>query len=675
MPKRLSAASSRAVSRKNAATTSSIKSSAKSSPRKQLLATTRLLWLVAGISIGSFTTRLLDQANLLTSPQPQQPQQPQQPAIDIDIAIDTAHAKAVTTTTTTTTTTQLHSDTTRTLQKKQPLVSLPSPGRPQFHELQDQISKRIHLLEHNQQANNKFQFGNSAYNRATVVSKAQKWLPFNTPLGVSAGGHRKVCRDTCCVQTVAISLQQDAQQLIHCRDGFDLADAMIVHASTGMRRAPYLHFHASYLRPEIIPCLVPGTIIQLDNHVASIIWFWKHVRPHINVPYVLVTAGSDGDTPQIKPQFMQDPLLLKWYGNNPNVEPHRANPAFMEAFHKFHPMHLGLSGFNHPQQEQHILPYLQLVNFTNPFLNQNNKERWDLAAHPFQDFDQEVFVHFGMTSPRRKTLWENLCGNSNNKQGVSCNQNTANLNVRTIYSDMSRYRFGLSPPGQGWDCYRTYEMLLLGVIPIVDDRGPVNRQMFDGLPVVFINKLAERAETLTQQDIAAAIRFYISSDEFQKADFSKGWERLFLQYNRQQLLKDTGRDKEILTDEQGNMYYQAYQYTIRKGSEEQPPSEFFCFEENSCLSPEERQEIPAYIRQNQDDWYQKPVAPLEGDDQRFLDQWQELSKGRLDQPVPGQISRAAAEQACAHWNAQEKPMCVSDVMASGDLDMAKAGGY
>jgi hypothetical protein len=56
---------------------------------------------------------------------------------------------------------------------------------------------------------------------------------------------------------------------------------------------------------------------------------------------------------------------------------------------------------------------------------------------------------------------------------------------------------------------------------------------------------------------------YIQSPAFQNATFD-GWERLFLKYWRRKLLQDSGREKDIIRDEQGREYYQAWKYTTGK---------------------------------------------------------------------------------------------------------------
>lgn len=124
---------------------------------------------------------------------------------------------------------------------------------------------------------------------------------------------------------------------------------------------------------------------------------------------------------------------------------------------------------------------------------------------------------------------------------------------------MSHYRFGVSPPGYGFDCFRTYEMLLLGVIPIIEERDPESHHLFRDLPVVHMPDLLKAT---SKQQIVDNIQGYIASDQFQHANFDNGWARLFLKYRRQQLLRDTGRDKETIFDKEGREYYQAYHYSL-----------------------------------------------------------------------------------------------------------------
>lgn len=107
---------------------------------------------------------------------------------------------------------------------------------------------------------------------------------------------------------------------------------------------------------------------------------------------------------------------------------------------------------------------------------------------------------------------------------------------------------------QGLDCYRTYELYFLGVIPIVFYRKE-HEELFRGLPIL-------QLETwdLTQAELVGRMRAYVSSSEFLETSFD-GWDRLFLQYWRTQVLNETGRLDDTVSDDAGNLYYKSWTYT------------------------------------------------------------------------------------------------------------------
>lgn len=57
-------------------------------------------------------------------------------------------------------------------------------------------------------------------------------------------------------------------------------------------------------------------------------------------------------------------------------------------------------------------------------------------------------------------------------------------------AQLGRSQFVLSPPGCGWDCYRTYEALAMGAIPIVL-RHPPQTDVCEALPVLLVDSWAE----------------------------------------------------------------------------------------------------------------------------------------------------------------------------------------
>lgn len=431
------------------------------------------------------------------------------------------------------------------LQESQTTQALPPPPRrPPYFELRKDIQKLTEGYEFTERFR-------TAYSQATVVDQAP-WFP-----------KRKLCKETCCVETVAISANRDRAKPIHWHDGREIADLAVNHNDDkGVKR---IQVHASDITDEMLPCLVPGTVIFVHNVPAQWQYFWNHVRPRIRVPYVLIMASSDDNSPGFKMgKYLADPLLIRFYGSNGrNSFSHDANldKNFKE---KFEGISVGLSP-QHPQ-ESHINPYLYLTNYTNPFLD---KSKWSLKRESL-DVEKDIFVNFGLERhPMRPKLWEILCPNANsassndtttnpnNTKRISCNE-IKNVHVTDIYSEMSQYRFGISPPGHGWDCYRTYELLLMGVIPIVhavEARGA--QELFEGLPVI----LMDLEKATSQHDFVRAIQKYIASSDFQKDSFEKGWERLFLRHRRRQALEVAGRDKDFL-ERNGKEYYQAYHYSV-----------------------------------------------------------------------------------------------------------------
>jgi hypothetical protein len=460
-----------------------------------------------------------------------------------------------------------------------------------YVDLQDEIKNASEALMPNGQPQQK---SYSNYQRATVVERA----PWFTP--------RKLCKQTCCVETVAISLEQDKYQLINIRDGMDLADVIIPR---GKKKAedmhpPRLRYFARTLTKAMLPCLVPGTIIGLLNHRDIVVGhFFRNLRPHIKVPYILSTSDSDAYSPEQRPQYLSDPLLIKWYGTNPR---NHANEAFQKNLRKFEPMKVGLS-YIYPQ-EKNLLPYLKLNKFANPFLD---KSRWDFEENDF-DFDKDVFVHFGLKhAEHRRPLWDMLCPTPN-ENITSCNRDTARLPTHQVYSDMSQYRFGVSPPGIGYDCFRTYEMLLLGIIPIIEDMHPDMRlksnDLFRGLPIIVMPNMRKAT---SKQQFMDVIQSYIASEKFQNASFEEGWEHLFFQHNRQEMLKDAKRVQDIVADDTGKQFYQAYRYS-EVGSQD-------------AINGEEDSKLMDGT------WYNDPLPKFEAGELEWLEQW--AGRGRTEQHV------------------------------------------
>lgn len=79
-------------------------------------------------------------------------------------------------------------------------------------------------------------------------------------------------------------------------------------------------------------------------------------------------------------------------------------------------------------------------------------------------------------------------------------QTLANNGIRNIQLDEQIYfsalphvKFVISPEGNGIDCHRTYEALMAGVIPIVEDH-PGIRKKYEGCPILYTKDYSEITE-------------------------------------------------------------------------------------------------------------------------------------------------------------------------------------
>jgi len=280
--------------------------------------------------------------------------------------------------------------------------------------------------------------------------------------------------------------------------------------------------------------------------------------------------------------------LLKWYGTNPNYE---TVDRYQGGRAKYVPLSLGLSNQHQQapylqyylQRNRYRNPFLEKSRYTNPFLQQKKSSKWSFfrggggGSTTEPDNNKWLFVHFNVHefARHRQSVYTRLCrghhtsnstSSSNTTEELSCRSSTQSVvSPEAIYSQSSEYLFGVSPPGVGWDCYRTYELLLVGVIPIIDGSRSGSRELFEGLPVVYVDHLTTGGLTgsWTRDSIYQQAKDYVLGEEFQTSNFT-GWNKLFTRYWRRRILEETKRDNDFVQDDDGNEYYTAWRYTTKK---------------------------------------------------------------------------------------------------------------
>jgi hypothetical protein len=195
--------------------------------------------------------------------------------------------------------------------------------------------------------------------------------------------------------------------------------------------------------------------------------FFKDMHPRIKKRYILVTHVDDESVPGVSsscPQgylhYLKDPRLLAWFGINSNITAHP----------KFIPIPIGI---------------LQCKLLYNDTIHLN-----------------KLFIHLREHTPKDKLLYMNFSvwPQSAERQFVRnlfldkpfCYHTEPTKDFRSYVTEMAHFKFVLSPAGYGLDCYRTWEALLVGCIPIVKS-SPLNI-LYKDLPVLIINKWEEITE-------------------------------------------------------------------------------------------------------------------------------------------------------------------------------------
>ena len=70
------------------------------------------------------------------------------------------------------------------------------------------------------------------------------------------------------------------------------------------------------------------------------------------------------------------------------------------------------------------------------------------------------------------------------------------VSIKETYKNQSKYAFVVSPAGKGLDCYRTWEAIHLGCIPIVKKDSLSDGGLYDDLPVLIVDNWADINENL-----------------------------------------------------------------------------------------------------------------------------------------------------------------------------------
>lgn len=203
-----------------------------------------------------------------------------------------------------------------------------------------------------------------------------------------------------------------------------------------------------------------GDVIFVEIDYLKSFFAEFHLR--IAVPYVLLTHNGDTHIPGEFEPYLNDPKLAAWFGQNVEMQ--------------------------HPKL--HSLP----IGLANKYYEHGRTALYDTFRACCKDRKRTKLLYMNFnksTYPSERNLVYEMF-----KTKSFCTLRS-NLAQDQYLKDLLHHKFALSPRGNGLDCHRTWEALLMGAYPVV--RTSTLDPLYEGLPVVIIHDWAEVTEGFLNQ--------------------------------------------------------------------------------------------------------------------------------------------------------------------------------
>jgi hypothetical protein len=194
-----------------------------------------------------------------------------------------------------------------------------------------------------------------------------------------------------------------------------------------------------------------GGLLFVHGHLVP--RFWANVRPRVRKRFVLITHNSDWSIGNEARSWLDDPSLVRWFGQNATI----SHPKLV-------PVPIGLENARRHSAGV-VADFKRLRRFPPGKRHPGIIYGFSLATN----FEERIRCLRALRAhPLAKAFPQPL-------------------NARLYRKELATYRFVASPEGNGPDCHRTWEALLLGVIPIVT-RSCLTQRFFDlGLPLLIVD--------------------------------------------------------------------------------------------------------------------------------------------------------------------------------------------
>lgn len=228
--------------------------------------------------------------------------------------------------------------------------------------------------------------------------------------------------------------------------------------------------------PERFDAVRDGDLVWM--RLIALPQFLKQALPRIRARFTLLTGDEDWSIPggfSGSRELLQDPKLLFWFTQNLDAGGKHPKLRVLPIGLDFHTISNGPKWGHEqatPAQQEAELERLRAE-------MPKNGERLSKAHADF---------HF---NKKKDQVW----GDDRDSVQRVLADNAAvvfqarKLSRSELWREKTRYAFVVSPHGNGLDCHRTWESLVLGNIPIVK-RSSID-PLYEGLPVVMVDDWRE----------------------------------------------------------------------------------------------------------------------------------------------------------------------------------------
>lgn len=215
-----------------------------------------------------------------------------------------------------------------------------------------------------------------------------------------------------------------------------------------------------------------------NNNIKTDLDYFVLMLNKIKNPVILVTSDGDRPVPSsynklLVSKILNSSKIKKWYTQNydKTIEHNKLS---------YYPIGLDM----HTKKWLYPNVAYKPILSDNYYKDRKYKLYLKLRNKYINNKINKIFCdsHLSVTHPSRKKMYQTLKNNNLIKF-----QNKI-IDYKNIFEKYAQHRFVLSPRGNGLDCHRTWEIILLGSIVITETSSLDDMYIQNNLPVIILNK-------------------------------------------------------------------------------------------------------------------------------------------------------------------------------------------